>query len=731
MKTTCERIKEAMILGLMASVTGLAVNLMLETPLTGLLLLSSGLAWAATLPATFRRLGLTLSPVLAFVGLYVLWRIGFGEQVGSIAQTLKTGLAAYRHDIVPLTVQEAPELQCLITTVWYVIALVATWFSNALKRPLIGSAILAGAMGTFVTMQPHHRGLPLVAAFLVLLGALLAASKNRVPSSTKLQRLLLGAAGTAMGLAAAWFLLALSPSIVKPGLPAVMAWDPLRRGPECQLVYDWRRNYPTLLDPAQDFPVMRVITQAPSYWRANTLEVFTGDSWISNGSFPISLGQRASRRGIPAQETAPPGKDVEETFEILSMKTAYLFAGGYPRDLFLYDPTEVFLSGSMTLKTAVTLGPRFTYRVAVTLPQVKPEDLVGRGRDYPEEIRRTYLQLPFSKDPVPKDDMLYYSIQWDREFRGIYLLSEKIVGEATDPYEIALRIERYLRNNYSYSLDLPQSEQRSAYAAFLFDWHKGYCQHFAGAAALLLRVNGIPARVAVGFVTGENVGPQTYEVSINDAHSWVEVYFPGTGWVAFEPTPGRFLPSPGASAYSAGFHDPFAAQALQDENMGPTGEPSGRRQQPDEGLFPVAFPTTQLPKSSSRAWIAALPLLVLIMIPACIRLSVFIFSHFGPYERRLRMLGHQLLAEVRAFGIPVSRALTWEEVGQLVNRRLGQDLGPAIYRMERVCFGKYEATSEDVSLWQDAVRRVRRELRMTRGWLRTLIALYDVRYLRS
>jgi hypothetical protein len=74
--------------------------------------------------------------------------------------------------------------------------------------------------------------------------------------------------------------------------------------------------------------------------------------------------------------------------------------------------------------------------------------------------------------------------------------------------------------------------------AFLFDTREGYCQHFSGAMALLLRMGGVPARVASGFTSGSyNARRKEWVVRDLDAHSWVEAYFPGQGWVAFDPTP--------------------------------------------------------------------------------------------------------------------------------------------------------------------------------------------------
>src|ERR1700744_3324540 len=89
---------------------------------------------------------------------------------------------------------------------------------------------------------------------------------------------------------------------------------------------------------------------------------------------------------------------------------------------------------------------------------------------------------------------------------------------------------------YHYSTDVPPPTEEPL-LQFLFHTHRGYCQHFAGAAALVLRVAGVPSRVAVGFATGEQIGSHTWAVRDEDAHAWIEVYFPSVGWVPFNPTP--------------------------------------------------------------------------------------------------------------------------------------------------------------------------------------------------
>ncbi len=100
------------------------------------------------------------------------------------------------------------------------------------------------------------------------------------------------------------------------------------------------------------------------------------------------------------------------------------------------------------------------------------------------------------------------------------------------------RVEDYLLdgNRYQYTTEVG-APGREPLLEFLFHTHKGYCQHFAGAAALILRSAGVPTRVVVGFATGEPIGHDTYAVRDEDAHAWIEVYFPGVGWVPFNPTP--------------------------------------------------------------------------------------------------------------------------------------------------------------------------------------------------
>ncbi len=336
--------------------------------------------------------------------------------------------------------------------------------------------------------------------------------------------------------------------------------------------FNWLQNYPRLLDPANDVMIMKVTSPSPSYWRANALETFTGNAWTAVQAFLERLEPTRSGDSyvysVPEVAPTPPGLTVSQSFQVQSVYTNYLFVGGDPRSFRIDQDLALRTNDVRALHSNKALGPTLAYRVTAVIPDLKPTDVVGKGSDYPQALDR-YLGLPFlpaSRIEGPDQEASWRSTVPDSfpgggEWVDLYALNREIIGEATDPYEVTLRIERYLRNFFEYSLTPPSSDYSSPYSAFLFDTRSGYCQHFAGAMALLLRYNGIPARVAVGFTSGEldESSPDTYTVSTNNAHAWVEVYFPQIGWVAFDPTPGleHTIPTPGASSTSPGFVNPF------------------------------------------------------------------------------------------------------------------------------------------------------------------------------
>jgi protein-glutamine gamma-glutamyltransferase len=144
-------------------------------------------------------------------------------------------------------------------------------------------------------------------------------------------------------------------------------------------------------------------------------------------------------------------------------------------------------------------------------------NLAPRGMDQ-------YLKLPPLDTRIPK-------------------LAEEVTAAAPSNYDKAIAVERYLSTHFGYTLELPRSLPQDPLANFLFERKKGHCEYFASSMAVMLRSLRIPSRIVTGFRGGEfNDLTGQYVVRARDAHSWVEAYFPGSGWISFDPTPAGSLP---------------------------------------------------------------------------------------------------------------------------------------------------------------------------------------------
>jgi len=125
-------------------------------------------------------------------------------------------------------------------------------------------------------------------------------------------------------------------------------------------------------------------------------------------------------------------------------------------------------------------------------------------------------------------------------YRGVWRQAQRLAATARTPYEATVAVERWLRSDggFTYAERPPQPLGLPPLADFVERSKQGYCQQFAGTMALMLRLLGVPARVAVGFTSG-SWDEGVWTVTDHEAHAWVEVWFAGVGWLPFDPTPGR------------------------------------------------------------------------------------------------------------------------------------------------------------------------------------------------
>ena len=155
------------------------------------------------------------------------------------------------------------------------------------------------------------------------------------------------------------------------------------------------------------------------------------------------------------------------------------------------------------------------------LPEINVPKLKAASQEYPQNIIDSYLQLPESLDErIPE-------------------LAKQVTAGATTAYDKAQAIESFLRSGrFKYTLVLSGKTGDDPLAHFLFTSRAGHCEYFASSMAVMLRALGVPTREVNGFLPGEyNELGGDYVVRASDAHSWVEVFFPGSGWIVFDPTP--------------------------------------------------------------------------------------------------------------------------------------------------------------------------------------------------
>jgi len=165
------------------------------------------------------------------------------------------------------------------------------------------------------------------------------------------------------------------------------------------------------------------------------------------------------------------------------------------------------------------------YEAESDIGRPSPAQLQAAGDSYPQ-FATAYLQLPALDSRIPR-------------------LAAQVGGTASNNYDKAVALETYLRTHYGYTLRLLRSPVADPLANFLFERKQGHCEYFASSMAVMLRTLRIPSRVVNGFRSEEfNDVTGNYIVRAKNAHSWVEAYFPGYGWITFDPTPGGAIGTP-------------------------------------------------------------------------------------------------------------------------------------------------------------------------------------------
>ncbi|MFC5133921.1 MULTISPECIES: transglutaminase TgpA family protein [Haloferacaceae] len=260
-------------------------------------------------------------------------------------------------------------------------------------------------------------------------------------------------------------------------------------------------------------PEVRFTMESPveRNWHVGSYDTYTGDGWVRSGE----------ERPLDGTLSGPPGETttVESTFtaetelETLPAPWQAVGVGGV-----VGGAAQVDERGTIHPSSPVLPGDQVAVESRVL--DASPSELRNASTDYDPAIEERYTQLPESTpDRVGE--------------RTAEILAE---ADAENPYDQSAAIESYLIEEYDYSLTIDRPDGDIA-DAFLFEMTAGYCTYFATTMVAMLRSQGVPARLATGYSSGQQVSGDEYVVRGQDAHAWVMVYFPEHGWVEFDPTP--------------------------------------------------------------------------------------------------------------------------------------------------------------------------------------------------
>ena len=313
--------------------------------------------------------------------------------------------------------------------------------------------------------------------------------------------------------------------------------------------FDWSQRYGPLNWPRTGREILDVAAARPDYWKTENLEMFRGTGWETGNTNPGGNAPAPSANAIGRWS---------QTLEVTlrAVRTEQVIGAGYSvAPVHLTQAVEPGVAAGTWLAPA-GLQPGDSYEITSYSPHPTLAQLQAVSSRYPVAGLLGDLTMilpgygtpdqpilfpPFATNSAPvamtTPGVLAKADVASSPYGPVYALAMRLRAHAQTPAGYVQSVLTYLSHGYTYSETPPPSIY--PIVSFLLKDKVGYCQQFAGAMALLLRMGGVPARVATGFTTGQyDRSRHEYVVSDLNAHAWVEAWFPTYGWVRFDPTPG-------------------------------------------------------------------------------------------------------------------------------------------------------------------------------------------------
>jgi len=625
----------------------------------------------------------------------------------------------------------------------------------ALRRPVLAGFVLLLGTGWPATLLPSNR--PLAGGALVLGGILtilfFARADGRalrgLPQAIVVALVLIGIAVGA----------STSSAVAKQAFLHWQTWDPYNRPDKpVSVTYVWDSNYSGFSFPRKKTVVLRVHVEGPErplYWRATVLDEYTPTgSWRE----ALSFGPNRPAKELVDELHDPllplaaqdPKSWVRQDVQVEALSDNHLIASAQP--VKWIPGTSQFVreaqGGIVQLARALHHGQQYTAWSYV--PSLRPQQLAAAPDIYPAGVAADLDLMPLVKLPgwgTPNRDAIMRGLFTSLNstlgdlgpYEQLYREARRVVGDARSPYVAAVLLEAWFRESGAFHYDQhppPSATFLPPLVDFVLHSRRGYCQHYAGAMALMLRLLGVPARVAAGFVSGSyDAAHHEWTVTDHDAHAWVEAFFPGFGWVPFDPTPGRGrldapystagidTDRPGLRALASQLTTGAGVTALdrttrrepstrRGAGPGGPGHPFGRNVSGGGGAGAVA-----------RGGRSLFRFLLLVAAGAIALLMVI-----KEGRRRLRFVSHDprelagacrrdMMGFLADQGIDAPPSATPAELGRQLERHFLVDAKPFSRELAAARFGPLGEA-------RDAVRRARRELRALHKQMRSQLGFF-------
>jgi transglutaminase-like putative cysteine protease len=676
---------------------------------------------------------------------------------GPVLASIRDGFQSFYESTLPFDPLDYPAMKGLVLLAIFGFSAAVGVFA-AVGRTMMASVVLLVGLGWAATLVPGDR--PLLTGALTLGGILLYLALARVEIRSWRSYVPTVAAGAALVLAAVGA--STSQAVSKGAFLGWESWD-LYDPPDrpVSVQYVWASRYGGIHFPPKKTTVLKVNVDGPRralYWRATTLDEYNGTGWIETQNLgevqepQDSIDVAAGDPLLPAGATA--GKSlVKQEVTVEALRDNHLIGAAQavrwePGTSLAYQRSPgggVVLSGSLRQDQK--------YSVWSYVPRPAASELTRAGTDYPTDLPRRYLEPlqgvvapAFGTDDRDLIMQGFFADAGADTFLAanaeLYELARRVTGEARTPYAAALVLEAWFRNpaagGFTYDQQPPPTPSANypPLLDFVLATRRGYCQHFAGAMTLMLRFLGVPARIAAGFTSGKyDEDSGTWTVTDHNAHAWVEVFFPGHGWLPFDPTPGRgtldapysYASTPGTSLSEKAEDLALVLGAAGVARLGPDGisetQRTGRELEviggsPRRDVGPsVDTPAGPGGSSVDRSLLALLTLVLAggalaILLAKAVRRRAR-FATRDP-RRIAAACRADLVGFLRDHGTEPPSSATATELGELLEGEFAVDAGAYVESLTLARFGPLSGAPV-------AARRARRELgRLRRDMWRQL-----------